>query len=179
MGRAEYGVHTYGEIEIVGRGGRIQVGKYCSIAGDVKAVLAEHRTDWVTTFPFCAGKMRGAWPEAVDILGHPHTKGPLVIGNDVWIGYGVMFLGGVTVGDGAVIGAGAVVAKNIPAYSVAAGNPAEVIKRRFTDIQIYYLLRIKWWDWPEKKIRLNFDVLCQPDIDYFIKQHDSESLGEL
>lgn len=58
-----------------------------------------------------------------------HTKGPIIIGNDVWIGDKATILGEVTIGDGAVIAANSVVTKNVPAYSVVGGNPAKVIKR--------------------------------------------------
>ena len=125
------------------------VGKYCSIARGFKVLLGgNHRGDWVSTFPFPA-----MFPGSPDIPGHRATKGNVVIGNDVWIGNCVTILSGVTIGDGAIIGAGSVVVKDIPPYSISAGNPCIVRKYRFTPDQIRLLCEIKWWDWPDEKIR--------------------------
>ena len=82
------------------------------------------------------------------------TKGPIVIGNAVWIADNVTILAGAQIGDGAVIGAGAIVTKNIPPYAIAVGNPARVIKKRFSEQIIDQLLEIKWWDWSEKKLEI-------------------------
>ena len=73
-------------------------------------------------------------------------RSSVVIGNDVWIGQDVMILGGVTVGDGAIVGAGSVVTRDVPPYSVVAGNPASILKSRYTEKQVKQLLRLKWWD---------------------------------
>jgi tetrahydrodipicolinate N-succinyltransferase len=75
------------------------------------------------------------------------SKGEVVIGNAVWIGDSVIILPGVTVGNGAVIGAGSVVTKPIPAYAVAVGNPARVIRKRFADDVIALLEQVHWWEW--------------------------------
>ncbi len=74
------------------------------------------------------------------------TRKPIIIGNDVFIGANVTVLDGVTIGNGAVIGAGAVVVKDIPAYAIAVGVPAKVIKYRFDDEQIKKFQEIKWWE---------------------------------
>lgn len=73
-------------------------------------------------------------------------RSSIVIGNDVWIGQDVMILGGVSVGNGAIVGAGSVVTRDVPPYAIAAGNPAAVIRMRYTDKQVEQLLRIQWWD---------------------------------
>ena len=70
----------------------------------------------------------------------------------MWIGYNVIITMGVTVGDGAVLAAGAVVTKDVPPYTVVGGVPARVIKKRFSDEDIAKLLKIRWWDWDDKKI---------------------------
>lgn len=90
------------------------------------------------------------------------------IGNDVWIGYNVMVLPGVKIGDGAIIGAGAVVAKDIPPYAVAVGNPAQVVKYRFNKKQIKTLLKMKWWDLKDEIMeRLKHDGYMD-DVDKLI-----------
>lgn len=128
------------------QGNWVYIGKFCSIAGNVTIYTSgNHRMDTVTTFPFKAlwgiGTFNG-W-----------DKGDVVIGNDVWIGDSVTILSGVTIGDGAVIGTAAVVAKDVPAYGVVVGNPAKVVKYRFPSDKIRELLEMKWWDWPEHKIK--------------------------
>jgi virginiamycin A acetyltransferase len=80
------------------------------------------------------------------------TKGDIVLGHDVWIGYEAMILPGVNVGTGAIVGARAVVAKDVPPYSVVVGNPARVAKRRFDEATVEKLLALAWWDWPIDRI---------------------------
>lgn len=85
----------------------------------------------------------------------PHTT----IGNDVWIGWGVLIKGGVTIGNGAVIGARSVVTKDVPPYAVVAGVPAKVIKYRFEQEKIDLLQQLQWWDWDIDRIYENLDRL--------------------
>ena len=87
------------------------------------------------------------------------SKGSVTIGNDCWIGMGATILSGVTIGDGAVIGAKAVVASDVPPYSIAVGNPARVVRRRFPDDVIAKLLEIRWWDWDAEKIIKYRDII--------------------
>lgn len=87
------------------------------------------------------------------------NKGDIVIGNDVWIGYEAVILAGVTIGDGAVIGARAVVTKDVAPYTVVGGVPARPIKKRFSDGTIQRLLELRWWDWPEERIRENLEAI--------------------
>jgi hypothetical protein len=104
--------------------------------------------------------------------GHPTSRGDINVGNDVWIGRNATILSGVSIGDGAVVGGSAVVSRDIPPYGIAVGNPATVVKKRFSDNQIAALLRIKWWDWPDELIIERVSALCSPDLDTFLEQFD-------
>lgn len=169
----EVGDWTYGypKIEFWDKKTKLKIGRYCSIAGDVVILMGgNHRTDWFTTFPFPV--LLSKWKETNDIQGYPATRGDIIIGNDVWIGYGAIIVSGVKIGDGAVIGAGSIVTpKNIaengivPPYSIVAGNPATIIGYRFSPETIDYLLKIKWWDWSSDKIKRNIEVLCSDNFE--------------
>ena len=76
-----------------------------------------------------------------------------------------MIKGGVTIGNGAIIAAGAVVVKDVPAYSIVAGNPAKVVKMRFDDPTIERLQKIAWWDWDIEKITKHLKLICHLDVD--------------
>jgi len=145
---------------------KVVIGKFCSIADNVKIFAGGehgHKRN-ISNYPI-AVKLCGDFRYP----GH-ESKGPVVIGNDVWIGSHVIVLSGVNIGDGAVIGAGAVVAKDIPAYAIACGNPAIVIGYRFNEEAIRGLLKIKWWDWEEGKIRQDYADFYG-STDEFIKKH--------
>lgn len=91
------------------------------------------------------------------------------IGNDTWIGHNVTIMGGVYVGDGAVIGSGAIVTKDIPAYAIAVGNPAKVIKFRFDYEVINELQKIAWWDWDHETIKKRINDFNS--IEIFLKKY--------
>lgn len=169
------GPHTYGDPllllfsrsadDLARDGGRVRIGDYCSIGGDVEIYTGgNHRVDWVTTYPM---RIKFGLPGARRD-GHPATRGDVVIGNDVWIGNHVRILSGVTVGDGAVLAASAQVSTDVPPYAVVAGNPARVVRYRFDPAQIEALLEIRWWSWPEAEVVAAVDRLCDPDVDAFI-----------
>jgi len=160
------GAHSYGRPEVLtyGNDGRLVIGRYCSVADNVRILLGgNHRLDWVTTYPFNAFD-----PAIANHPGHPASKGDVVIGNDVWIGHSVTIVSGVTIGDGACIGAGAVVSKDLPPYAVAAGNPARVHRLRFPPAQVAGLLALRWWDWPPERIRAHYPLLLSGDVAGFL-----------
>lgn len=164
------GEHTYGRPTICsyGDGTELNVGKFCSISDKVTFLLGgNHRTDWVTTYPF--PDMPQQWPEAEDIEGHPQSKGSLNIGHDVWIGHGVTVLSGLSIGSGAVIGACSVVTRDVAPYEIVAGNPARFIKKRFSPDICEQLLALAWWDWPLETIREKMKLLCSGNIDQLLK----------
>ncbi|MBU0665071.1 MAG: CatB-related O-acetyltransferase [Proteobacteria bacterium] len=171
------GDHSYGEptIRQFDQTTRLTIGRFCSISDQVTIILGgNHRSDWVTTYPFSA--FNESWPEAAAIKGHPSSKGDIVIGNDVWIGYGATILSGVTIGSGAVIGARAVISKDVAPYAIMAGNPAQEIKKRFDDITIARLLQLSWWNWPEEKIRTNLPFLCSNQIQQLLMNHEQTAV---
>ena len=146
---------------------KLIVGNFCSIAANVNIYLGgNHRSDWVTTFPF--GHVFKDKFTGFNGLGHPATKGDVIIGNDVWIGENVTIMSGVTIGDGAIIANNSHVVKNVEPYSIVGGNPGKFIKYRFTKEQIEKLLEIKWWYWDDEKINKFTPLLCNNNIDEFI-----------
>lgn len=163
--KVTWGRHTYmGEIEV--RGGWekcIKIGAFCSLATHIVFnCRPQHNYKRVSTFPFRTKMLEQG---EVDSF----YKGGIIIGNDVWVGDGVVILDGVSIADGAVLGAHAVITKNVEPYAIVGGNPARVIKYRFTPKQIQDLLQIAWWDWSDDLIkeRVNdFD-----DINIFIEKY--------
>ncbi|CAM3978338.1 CatB-related O-acetyltransferase [Cohnella lubricantis] len=159
---AVIGEFSYGApvIRHWGEDSTLTIGKFCSIAERVTILLGgEHRTDWATTYPF-----NSLLPEYAPLQGHPKSKGDIVIGNDVWIGTGATILSGVRIGDGVVIGAEALVSKSVPPYTIAAGNPAKALRRRFADADIARLIEMKWWDWPLASIEAAIPLLQSSDV---------------
>jgi len=164
---ATVGRHSYGNPLILhfGEPTRLYIGNFCSIAGNVTIFLGgNHRIDWATTYPFNV-MFKDRWPEVSEITGHPHSDGDVKIGNDVWIGFGSTILSGITIGDGAVIAAGSLVTKDVAPYQIVGGNPAKCIRSRFDEETITFLLKLRWWDWPDEKIRKNVKVLCSSEIE--------------
>lgn len=165
-----YGKYTYGHINIhwSNPNAKLVVGNFCSIAKNVNGYLGgNHRTDWITTYPF--GHINQNIFNTFDGVGHPSTKGDIIIGNDVWIGENVTIMSGVTIGDGAVIANNSHVVKDVEPYSLVGGNPARLIKYRFSKEQIEKLLDIKWWYWDDDKINKFVPLLCNNNIDELIK----------
>lgn len=128
------------------------VGSFTSIADKVVIGGAQHPINWASSSPaFYIGRDR--LKNKFSYLSPP-TELFTSIGNDVWIGESALIRSGVTIGNGAVIGMGSVVVKDVSDYSIVAGNPAKVIRMRFNNDIIQDLLRIKWWDLDDDKIRL-------------------------
>lgn len=168
--RYSIGKWTYGfpVIQFPDDGANLRIGKYCSIADGVTILLGgEHRIDWLSTYPFSV-----LWKSAKGFVGHPKQKGDVVIGNDVWIGKNALILSGVKIGNGAVIGASCVVTRNVPPYTVVAGNPARVVKERFAPVHCEALERIAWWNWTDEKVQQALPLLLSGNVDQFITAHD-------
>jgi acetyltransferase-like isoleucine patch superfamily enzyme len=164
------GEYTYGNPAVLFENddANLTIGKFCSIADEVTIFLGgNHRTDWITTYPFNA--LKSQFPEAANIKGHPATKGDVTIGNDVWLARGCTIMSGVAIGNGAVIGTASVVAKNVGDYEIWAGNPAKFVRKRFDDETIAKLLQAQWCHWDIEKIKRELPNLCDSNPDYINK----------
>lgn len=148
---------------------KLIIGKFCQLAHGVKFITstANHDMSGFSTYPFNNFMMTPdtTLKDIQDMFEIPGRKGDTTIGNDVWIGMGAVIMPGVTIGDGAIIGAQSIVAKDIPPYTIAAGNPAKLIRQRFEDKIIKRLEKIKWWNWPTTLIEANIAVITSNDIE--------------
>lgn len=151
------GKGTYGPIYVLNFSDthRLSIGNYCSLAPNVSFMLAaDHSFSHLSSFPFKV-KYCGEQYEA-------ESKGDIVVKDDVWIGFNSVILSGVTIGQGAVIAAGSVVTKDVPPYSVVAGNPAKVIKYRFSQAVIEKLLKVDFSVLSDETIRCQISSLYEP-----------------
>ena len=163
-------------------GDKLIIGKFCQIAEGVTFIMngANHHMNCASTFPFYIFE---GWQkyEKVPELSEMPLKGDTIIGNDVWIGQNATILPGVNIGDGAIIGLNSTVAKNIPPYSIAVGNPARVIKKRFDDELIDLLLKLNWWDKDINEIRKLIPILTCSNLEkvkHEIKDYLQNNLTE-
>ena len=128
---------------------------------------ANHRMDCATTYPFYI--MGGDWGGMIaPVKDELPLKGDTVVGNDVWIGQNVTVMPGVHIGDGAIIGTNSTVASDVPPYSIAVGNPARVVRRRFEEETVSLLLKLRWWDLPIEEVDALIPVLTTPDRDAMV-----------
>ncbi len=145
------------------------IGKFCSIAQGACISLGMHpSSEFVSTHPafFSLNKQNGMTFSDQNYFAE---MGETKIGNDVWIGVNAIIMDNITIGNGAIVGAGAVVTHNIPAYAIAVGIPAKVIKYRFEKDEIEFLENFKWWDKEHDWLKNNFKDLH--DIKLFMKKH--------
>jgi virginiamycin A acetyltransferase len=144
----------------IGRGTRINepsylepctIGRYCAIGGRLVVRSANHKMQFLNI----EEDLQRRTLDAASVLG---PREWVTIGNVVWIGDSVVICPGVEIGDGAIIGAGSVVTKDVPAYAVAAGNPAHVIRWRYDEAVIAQLKGFEWWLWDDATLRRNKDL---------------------
>lgn len=163
------------------------VGAFCSI-NDTAKVEVNHPTQLLSTHPFNYIKkdqllpynkfgIYGIFDDINESKGNCFANttlannGPVIIGNDVWIGANVIILPSVQIGNGAIIAAGAIVTKDVPDYAIVGGVPAKIIKYRFSQEIIAELNRIKWWDWSDEKIKENSHFFLSGDVESFVNMH--------
>jgi acetyltransferase-like isoleucine patch superfamily enzyme len=146
-GKITQGVGTNGQFDTCWNSSDLYIGNYTSIGRELRVYLGgNHNPKFISQFAFYN-------LYSFDIDRSWDTKGDVVIGSDVWIGEYVTIMSGVHIGDGATIGAKSVVAKDIPPFAIAVGNPCEVKKYRFPQEIIDRLMVIAWWNWGEEKIK--------------------------
>lgn len=145
-------------------GDRLIIGKFCAIARGAKFIMngANHRLSGISTYPFQI--FGNGWENVMPNLDELPYKGDTVIGNDVWIGYEALIMPGVTIGNGAIVSSRAVVTSDVAPYTIVGGNPAKLIKQRFSDEAIKMLEAIAWWDWPVGKISRYLPIIVSGDI---------------
>lgn len=145
-------------------GDKLIIGKFCALARGVKFIMngANHKMSGISTYPFQI--FGNGWEKVTPADGELPYKGDTVIGNDVWIGYDVLIMPGVKIGDGAIISSRATVVADVAPYTVVGGNPAKVIKERFPAETAAALQAIAWWDWPVEHITEHLALIAGADV---------------
>jgi virginiamycin A acetyltransferase len=144
---------------------KLIIGKFCALARNLKFIMngANHQMSGFSTYPFYI--FGNGWEKVTPQDCELPFKGDTLVGNDVWIGYESIIMPGVTIGDGAIIAAKSVVVNDVPPYSIVGGNPAKIIKQRFTAETIKTLQEIAWWNWDINKISANLEYITSADLD--------------
>ena len=155
----DVGMYSYGgcfEPEFC-LGGRVTVGRYSSLASGVRYFGANHPISAASTSPYFYNSefaRRGV---------HDVPRSSLTIGNDCWIGYGVIITCGCSsIGNGAIVGAGSVETKDVPPYAVVAGVPAKIIRYRFDSDVVDALESSQWWERSPSDILPFVDLIDNP-----------------
>lgn len=153
------GSRSYGMLNIYSyypENEKLTIGNYVSIAPDVKFILGgNHQIQTLTSFPLKSFFTRKHAEQ--DSCSH----GSIVVEDEVWIGINAIILSGVTLGKGAIVAAGAVVAKDVPPYAIVGGNPAKVIKYRFTKEVIEKLMPINLMEIPDRVLKESLPLLYE------------------
>lgn len=134
-----------------------RIGKFCSISKNVYIGLPKHNFNVLSTSPLFLSKnnaLKTSWVKK----NYFEEFETVEIGNDVWVGMNVMIKGGVKISDGAVIGAGSIVTKDVPPFAIVVGNPAKIIKYRFSPEIIEDICSIEWWNMNDRTILNNIKL---------------------
>ncbi|MEW5421676.1 CatB-related O-acetyltransferase [Amorphus sp. 3PC139-8] len=148
---------------------KLVIGKFCQFAHGVRFITssANHDMSGFSTYPFATFMLTPdmSRDDILALFDIPGRKGDTVIGNDVWMGVDCLVMPGVTIGDGVICAARSVITRDVPPYTIVAGNPAEAVRRRFDEPTIAALQEIRWWDWPAEVIEANHRIISGGDID--------------
>lgn len=156
---------------------KLSIGKYCSIANNVRFIVDEgfHKGSPITSFPLVQNLYMNESTltngrSKDDFINTIQQREGISIGHDVWIGMGAYIMPGVTIGNGVTIAANAVVTKNIPDYTIVGGSPAKVIKNKYSDEVTQKLNQIAWWDWNEDLVKERIEDFYD-SMDLFIEKY--------
>lgn len=149
------------------------VGRFCSIASHVRINPGNHPMERASQAHFTY-RSRQYWPEEADdeALFDWRRSHAVTIGNDVWIGHGVVILPGRTIGTGAIVGAGAIVTRDVAPYTIVAGNPARVIRRRFDEKIGDRLQALAWWNWDHERLRRALPDFRRLRVEEFLERYE-------
>jgi phosphonate metabolism protein (transferase hexapeptide repeat family) len=146
-----------------------QVGKFCSIAANVRINALEHPMERLTTHKISYRPNEYVKYHSVDgAFRERRREKRVVIGNDVWIGHGAVVMPGVTLGHGCIVGANAVVTRDVEPFQIVAGAPARVLRDRFLPAVKERIIKMKWWDWPLELIARMLPDMQQMNIENFL-----------
>lgn len=165
--------------------GHIEIGRYCSLANNIKLMGPSHPLGRFTTSPITYSPIETFQPKMENDKGlqpsiFRQSFNPVKVGHDVWIGEDVMIKRGVVIGNGAVVGARSVVVKDVPPYAVVAGNPAKVVKYRFTKKIAEKLNKTNWWEYDLSSLDMFVgDISVNEFIEMFIESRKKGEINKL
>ena len=149
------------------------IGKFCSIAAHTRVNPGNHPMQRASQSHFtyrASAYFEDAEDDAAFFDWRRST--PVTIGHDVWIGHGAIVLAGRNIGTGAVVAGGAVVTKDVPDYTIVAGNPARIIRRRFPEEIAERLKALAWWDWEHAALRTALDDFRALPVEAFLEKYE-------
>ena len=172
--KVEIGRYTYGTINALtnsNRSEKLIIGDFCSIGPNVTFIVSsEHPYKGISTYPFKV--------QVCGQVGEAGSKGDIVVKDDVWIGFGAIICSGITIHQGAIIAAGSVVTKDVPPYAIVGGNPAEIIKYRFSQPIIDKLLNFKFSQLSEARIKklqgTLYKEITEENVDQLLQEFQAD-----